>query len=274
NVLVHGVFLFPGRRLHFLEAGANDHFHVFAPEAAGGTATVHGGIAATEHDHALADLVDMSERDVREPVDADVDVGGGFVAARDLEVAAARRAAADEDRVPAFGQQRLHAVDALAADELDAAFEDVVALLVDHGLGQEEFRNLRAHHAAGLRVLIEHGALIAERREIARNAERRGTAADERDALAVLHLRRTRQARGDVVLEIGGDAFEAADRDGIFFNAAASAGGLAGTVAGAAEDAGEHVRAPIDHVGVAVATRGDQPDVFRDWRMRRAGPLA
>ncbi len=38
-----------------------------------------------------------------EPFDADVDVGGGFLAAGDLELAAARRAGADEDRVVIFG---------------------------------------------------------------------------------------------------------------------------------------------------------------------------
>ena len=40
------------------------------------------------------------------------------LAARDVQVAPARRAAADEDRVVALGQQRLHRVDALAAAEL------------------------------------------------------------------------------------------------------------------------------------------------------------
>ena len=38
----------------------------------------------------------------------------GFLAARDVEVAAARRAGADEDGVVALGQQRLQAVDPLA----------------------------------------------------------------------------------------------------------------------------------------------------------------
>ena len=51
---------------------------------------------------------------LRQPVDADMDVGGGFLAAGDVEVAAARRAGADEDRVVVLGQQRLQAVDALA----------------------------------------------------------------------------------------------------------------------------------------------------------------
>ena len=108
----------------------------------------------------------------RQPVDADVDVLRRFLAAGDVEVAPARRAGADEHRVAAFGEQRLQAVDALAAAELDAEVEDVAALLVDHLLGQAEFRDLRAHHAAGLRVAVEHDAFVAERREIARDRQR------------------------------------------------------------------------------------------------------
>ena len=61
---------------------------------------------------------------------------------------------------------------------------------------------------------------------------------------------------------------------GVFLDAAAPAGRLAGTVAGASENSRKHVRAPIDHVGVAVAALGDQSDVFRNGRVGRAGPLA
>ena len=175
--------------------------------------------------------------------------------------------------VEIFRQQRLHAVDALAADERDAEIEDVAAFLVDHVFRQAEFRNLRAHHAAGQRVLVEHDALIAERGEIARDRERGGAAADERNALAVFLLRRLGQAVADVVLEVGGDALEPADRDRLFFDAAAAAGRLAGAIAGAAEHAGKHIRFPIDHVGVAVAARRDQTDVFGNRRVRRASPL-
>ena len=63
DVLVHGVLLFPGRRLHLLEAGAHDHLDVLAAEAARGAAAVHRGVAAAEHDDALADLGDVAERD-------------------------------------------------------------------------------------------------------------------------------------------------------------------------------------------------------------------
>src|SRR5262249_11476857 len=74
--------------------------------------------------------------------------------------------------------------------------------------------------------------------------------------------------------EVGGDALETADRDRILLHATAPAGGLAGTVAGSAEHAGKDVRLPIDHVGVAVAARRDQPDIFGDWCVGWARPLA
>ena len=52
-------------------------------------------------------------------------------------------------------------------------------------VGQAEFRNLAAHHAAGARVGIEHDDLVAERRKIARDGQRRRPRADAGDALAV-----------------------------------------------------------------------------------------
>ena len=51
----------------------------------------------------------MAESDGFQPIDADVDAIG-IVTAGDVEFLAARRAGADEDRVEALGQQRLHAV--------------------------------------------------------------------------------------------------------------------------------------------------------------------
>src|SRR6202043_1041665 len=132
-------------------------------------AAVHRRVAAAEHDDALADLADVAERDAGQPVDADVDVLRRFLAAGDVEVAPARRAGADEHRIEFFGEQRLEAVDALAADKLDAEVEDIAALLVDDGLGWAEFRDLGADHAARLRVLVEHHALVAKRYKIARH---------------------------------------------------------------------------------------------------------
>ena len=203
-----------------------------------------------------------------------MDVLGRFPAARNLKLAPTRRARTDEDRVEILREQRLHAVDTAAPDELDAQVEDIVALLVDHRVGQAELRDLRAHHAARLRVLIEHDAVISERREVAGDGERGRSAADERDPLAVAAGRGLGQARADVILEVGGDALEPADRDRVLLDASAPARRLARPIAGAPEDAGKYVGLPIDHVGVAVATSRDQSNVLRDGRVRRTSPLA
>src|SRR4051812_40280655 len=123
----------------------------------------------------------------------------------------------------------------MTALEVDAEIEDVIGLLVDHRIRQAEFRNLAAHHAARLGIGIEHGAVIAERGEIARYRERGRTAADQCDALAVLR-ERLRHAMLHVVLEVGGDALEAADRNRGFLDAAAAAGRFAWTIAGASQN--------------------------------------
>ena len=135
-----------------------------------------------------------------------------------------------------FGQQRLHAVDALAAAEFDAEVEDVAAFLVDDGIGQAEFRNLRADHAAGFWILVEHDAVVAERGEIAGDGERGRAAADQRDAFAVLLCRGLWQAIANVVLVVGRHSFQAADRHRLLLDADAPAGRLARTVAGAARE--------------------------------------
>src|SRR5438477_11858930 len=125
--------------------------------------------------------------------------------------------------------------------------EDVAHLLVDHALRQAELRDLRADHAARETIGIEQRHVVAERREVARDREGRGPRADARDALAVLRGALLRQPVADVALEIGGDALEAADGDGlgflalVFLDAAAAAGGLAGAVARAPKDSGGHV---------------------------------
>ena len=131
-------------------------------------------------------------------------------------------------------------------------------------------------------VAVEHRHLIAERREIARHRQRgRARRRRTRCACRSSAAARLRQMLGDVVvLEVGGDALQAADRDRLglgglrLLDAAAPAGRLARAVAGAAEDAGEDVRLPVDHVGVGVAAGRDQADVFGDGGVGRAGPLA
>src|SRR5437016_7058262 len=216
----------------------------------------------------------MAERDGGQPVDADMDVGGGFLPAGDLELAAARRARADKDRVPALGEQRLQAADELSVAGLDPEIDDTVDLLVGHRFGQAEARDLCSHHAAALGVAVEHDAVIAERGEVARDGQRGRAGADQGDALAVLLLRDGRQIRADIALIVGGNPLQAADRHRLRLDAAAAAGRFAGPVAGAPEDAGKDVRLPIDRPGLGIALLGNEADVFRDRRVRRARPLA
>src|SRR5260221_498568 len=77
-----------------------------------------------------------------------------------------------------------------------------------------------------------------------------------------------------VVLEVGGDALETADRNRGFFDAAAAACRFAWTIAGASQNSGKHIRSPIDHIGVAITPLGNQTDVLGNWRVRGTGPLA
>src|SRR4051812_45363904 len=126
----------------------------------------------------------MAERDARQPVDADMDVRGGLLPTRDVEVAAARRAGADEDRVVVLDEERFEAVDVLAEPGLDAEIEEIADLLVDDRFGEAEFRDLAADHAPGAPVAVIDNDLITERRQIARDSERGRAAANEGDALA------------------------------------------------------------------------------------------
>ena len=135
-----------------------------------------------------------------------------FAPAGNDEVAAARGAAADEHRVPTFGEKALEAVDALFGDEDAAERKRVADLFVDHFVGQPEFGYLGAHHAAGLRVGVEDHDFVSGGGKIARHGQRGGAGADAGDALAVAALGRTRQQRCDLVLVVGGDALQPADR--------------------------------------------------------------
>src|SRR5690606_37935622 len=99
DALALGVFDFPRRRLHVGARRTHGDSHAFAAETQRGAAAVHRGVAAAEDDDFPADLFDMAEGDTGQPVDADMDIGLAFFAAGQFQVAAARRAGADEHGV-------------------------------------------------------------------------------------------------------------------------------------------------------------------------------
>src|SRR5690606_25059729 len=164
--------------------------------------------------------------------------------------------------------------------ERHAEIEDVAGLFVDHLLRQAEAWHLCAHEAARLRVGLEHGDVITQRRKIAGHGQRGRAGADAGHAESVLLRCRRRHARAHVTLEIRGHALEPADRHRlglagvVLLHPPAPARRFTGAVAGAPEDAGKDVALPVHHVGVGVTAGRDQADVLGDRRVRRAGPLA
>src|SRR6185436_20022635 len=97
---------------------------------------------------------------------------------------------------------------------------------------------------------------------------------DQCHALAVLGRGRFRQSAANVVFVVGGDALQAADRDRLLLDPAAPARRLAWPVAGAPEDPRKNVRVPIDHVGIRIASGGNEPNVFGYGCVSRTSPLA
>ncbi len=135
DALVDRVLLFPGRGFHLGVAGAHHDLDLGPAEAACGAATVHRGVAAAENHHSATDLVGVAKEHARQPLDADPHVVGGLPAAGNVKVSAVRGAAADEDRVIAFAEQRLEAVDAPGRDERAACRQGVADLFVNHFVG-------------------------------------------------------------------------------------------------------------------------------------------
>jgi hypothetical protein len=166
------------------------------------------------------------------------------------------------------------ALDTRAVTDLGAHVDDVADLFGEHGLGQTEGRDVRAHETARHLPLLEDHDFVAERQQVVGDRERRRSRADARDALAVLLPRDRRQAVDDGILVVRCDTLEPADRHRLVFDAAAPAGWLAGPVTDAPEDAREHVRFPVHHVGVRELAQRDQADVFGDVGVCRTGPLA
>ena len=158
--------------------------------------------------------------------------------------------------------------------QVRAHVHDVADFLIQHRGRQAEGRYVGAHQSAGDRVLLENRDLIAQGQQVVGDGERGGPRAYARNAAAVPDLRGARQQRTDVVSMIRRDALQPADGHGLVFDPPAPAGGLARPVADSPKDAREHVGRPIHHVGVGELALGDQPDVFRNIGVCRAGPLA
>ena len=123
-------------------------------------------------------------------------------------------------------------------------------------------------------MLLEDSDLVAERHQIVRDGQRGRPGAYAGDALSVLLGRDDREAVVDIAAKVGRHALQAADGDGCSVHAPSPAGRLARAVASAAQNSRKDVGLAVEHVGIGVPALRDQPDVFGDIGVRRAGPLA
>ena len=198
----------------------------------------------------------------------------GVVPARDVELFALGRAAADKHGVElAAVEKRLEAVHRRVVADLDAHIDDVADFFVEDLLGQTERRDVDAHQPARPRQFLEDGDGVAERHQIVGDRQRGRTGADEADLLAVLDRRRSRDEVLDLVAIVRRDPLQPADGDGLAIDARAAAGGLARPIARTSKDARKDVGLPIEEVGIGVPALRNHPDVLRHVRMRGTRPL-
>src|SRR4051794_10541246 len=160
---------------------------------------IHGGIAATHHDHALAPRVQGSIGKGRHRVAQARAVAGGEVvqrrhdpgqaAARCREVARPVDAGGDEDRVVALAQlaeARAKAANVAGQMEMHAALAQMTRPALDDGLFQLEARNAVDQQAADSVVAIVNVHLTALAPQFLGAGEARWTRADDAHRLREL----------------------------------------------------------------------------------------
>src|SRR5690606_15549704 len=131
------------------------HLDVLAAEPEGRTAAVHGRVAAANDHDPPADAVDVLEGDRGQEVDANMNIGGAFLTARDVEVLPLGGSGADEYGVEPLVENGLEARHLVTEARLDPEVENAVHFLVENIRRQAEGWDVRPHQAAAVQVLLE-----------------------------------------------------------------------------------------------------------------------
>ena len=178
---------------HLLAGTAVEAGDLFGALADGRAAGVHGGKAAADDGHLVADVHVAGELELTEEVDRRHDAVGVFVV--DAHLVGVEGPEAQEDRVVARRQVLHLKVDAQArvALELDAHAPQDVQLLVDQVARQAVARDAVAQHAAGVRQRLEDLDGVALEPRVEGAGQAGGTGADDGDRLAAVGLGRDRQ---------------------------------------------------------------------------------
>ncbi len=153
-----------------------------APQAQRRPGGVEGDEAAADDDDPAAEVHAEPAVHVQEVVDGLDDAV--LLDARDLEVAAARHADGEEDRLEPLALQGREAElgrKGCAQLQGDAEREDLVDLGADEGAGKPVLRDAEAHHSARLLGGLEDRDRVTEERQVVRRGEARRTGADDGD---------------------------------------------------------------------------------------------
>ena len=78
----------------------------------------------------------------------------------------------------------------------------------------------------------------------------------------------------DVAAAVGGDSFQAADRDRPLIDTIASASRLARTITDAPENPRKYIRRAVEKIRVRESALGDESNIAGHIGVRRTGPLA
>ena len=275
DTLLLGVLLLPRRGLEVRPRAARHDLDVGAAEAQRRAAAVHRRVAAADDEDALADLVDVAERD---DSSQSMPIWMRSLSRRPGMSRSLPRGAPLPTKTASKSslEQRSEAANRRVRSRRSTPMSMMVAISSSRtSSGQAELRDIGAHQAARLAGLLEDDAVVAERqrgrgRRSARPARRRCRRSACRSCSSGITGRRSAMSPR----RSAATRFRRQIATGVPSIPAAPAGGLAGAVAGAPEDARKHVRLPVEHVRVGVAALSDQADVFGDVGVGRAGPLA
>jgi hypothetical protein len=250
------------------------HLHVHPAHPLGGAAAVHRRVPDPDDQDPRPDRFQVAEVNRFQPVDADVNVPGVVLTTGQIELLALRSAAAHEHGVEPLREQIPHAVDGAVIVNLHTHVHDVPDLLIQHPGWQAEGGDIGAHQPPGSVQLLEDVAVVTKGGEIVADRERGRAGADQSDPPAILLGRGAGQKVANLAPMVGRHPLESADGDRRALDPNPPAGGLAGTVAGAAQNSGKHVRFAVEQIALGEPALRDESNVLRHVGMGGACPLA
>ncbi len=263
----------PRRRLEVLPRPPSHHLDVLATQTTRRPTAIHRGIAHPDDQNALADRRDVIEGHRLQPVDPDVDIGGGLLTTREIQILSTGRTRPDEHCVVTLSEQRLKALNRRVVAEIDAHVDDRSDLFLENLFREPKRRNVD-RMTARLIPLLEDGDRIAEWHQVVRDREGCRARSNARDTLAVLGTGCLGKSSRYITLVVGGNTLQSADRDGLAVDSTSPTGWLARTIAGSTEYPRKDVGFSIENVRVVESPLRYETNVLRHVRMRRTRPLA